>query len=125
MKRSAFLLLLILLALPLFADLHGELEFGKALEDSSGYVKVDLLYACTLNRLELGLFGGWLTWFDTTESRFAYSPFQDIYSIGARLRWEPFYVQIKHFCNHPVWDGYRQRGLIGENLTTISAGVRW
>ena len=126
MKHSAILFFFLVgFSLPIFADLHGELEIGKTFEDTSGYIKVDLLYAWTLGCLELDLFGGWLTWFDMTERLFTCSPFQDIYSIGACLHWEPFYLQIKHFCNHPVYDGYQRRGIIGGNLTAISVGVCW
>ena len=124
-KHRALILLLLFSSASAFAELHGALEIGKVLEDTSGYAKVDLLYTHTLGRLELDAFGGWLTWFDATDSLFAYSPFQDIYSVGARVMIKPFYLQIKHFCNHPVVDGYLRRGEIREVLTAVSVGVRW
>ena len=120
-------LILMFCALSLFADIHGEVKAGKALEIDAGFTEITIQYDFEFDKSELILSGSWLTWFQFTDYIIAFAPFQDIYSVGIEYKISNMLFSIDRFCNHPVYSGY---GILedlkrGENLTTISAGITW
>ena len=126
MKR-VIILILMFCPILLYADIHGELKVGKALEIEAGFTEISIQYDFDFDKSELILFGSWLTWFQFTDYIIPFAPFQDIYSAGIEYRIYSMVFSIEHFCNHPVYSGYGTLEDLkrGENLTTIEAGVRW
>ncbi len=125
MKSMTFVFMLC--AISLFADIHGEVKVGKALEIDAGFTEITIQYDVDFGKSELILFGSWLTWFQFTDHIILFAPFQDIYSVGMEYKIFNIFFSIDHFCNHPVYSGYGELEDLkrGENLTTISAGITW
>ena len=125
MKSMIFVFMLC--AISLFADIHGEIKAGKALEIEAGFTEITVQYDFEFDKSQLILFGSWLTWFQFTDHIILFAPFQDIYSVGVEYKISNMFFSIEHFCNHPVYSGYGTLEDLkrGENLTTIEAGVRW
>ncbi len=125
--KKTIVLILMFCSLSLFADIHGEVKAGKALEIDAGFTEITIEYDFDFGKSELILFGSWLTWFQFTDHIILFAPFQDIYSVGAEYKISNVFFSIEHFCNHPVYSGYGTLEDLkrGENLTTIEAGVRW
>ncbi len=118
------LLILLLTAAPVVAlETHGQFQAGRSVEDSTAftYLQIEIVQSIVT------LYGGIRTWFwlDLPAAR----PFRNIYDIGARLSIGSLFLDLNHFCNHPVWsemeryEWYSQKW--GETITTISVGVRW
>lgn len=129
MKHNTINIILILLfiATGLFADIHGEVKAGKAIEIEAGFTELTIQYDFIFDNSILIFYGSWLTWFQFTDKLILFAPFQDIYSVGTEYKVKNILFSIDHFCNHPVYSGY---GILedlkrGENLTTISAGITW
>ena len=125
--KKTIVLILLFCAIFLYADIHGEIEAGKALEIDAGFTEITIQYDFEFDKSELILSGSWLTWFQFTDYIIAFAPFQDIYSVGIEYKISNMFFSIDRFCNHPVYSGY---GVLedlkrGENLTTISAGITW
>ncbi len=125
--KKTIVLILLFCAITLFADIHGEVKAGKALEIDAGFTEITIQYDFEFDKSILTFSGSWLTWFQFTDKIILFAPFQDIYSVGAEYKINNMFFNINHFCNHPVYSGY---GILedlkrGENLTTISAGIKW
>ena len=125
--KKAIVLILLLCAMRIFSDIHGEVKVGKAIEIDAGFAEITIQYDFAFDNSELILFGSWLTWFQFTDYVILFAPFQDIYSAGVEYKISNMFFSIEHFCNHPVYSGY---GVLedlkrGENLTTIEAGITW
>ncbi len=121
------LIILIFCTSFLYADIHGEIKIGTAIEIGAGYTECIIKYDFEFNKSILTFYGSWLTWFQFTEGIIFFAPFQDIYSTGVEYQINNIILSVEHFCNHPVYSGY---GILedlkrGENLTTISAGITW
>jgi len=109
------------------AELHGYFEFGKTLETNDAIAKLQLEVHHDIWRFENMIYGGWETWM---KYGFRSAPYKDIYFIGYQTTYEPLYLKIEHWCNHPVYSTYNhewwavnQRS--GGALTTVSIGVKW
>ncbi len=117
--------MLFLVVAPLGAlETHGEFRAGHDVEKTS--------VAFTLIRLEVTqapvtLYGSVRTWFwfDFPGGR----PFRNIYDVGARVDWKNLFLDVNHFCNHPVYSEMKRyewlNNIWGETITTVSIGVRW
>lgn len=123
MKRI-ILLVLLLAASPLMAiDVHGEFQAGHSVEDTAAFTDIRL----ELVQASVTLYGGIRTWYwlDLPGGR----PFRNIYDIGARLSWDVLFLDVNHFCNHPVFSEMPRYEWLnqkwGETITTVSVGVRW
>jgi len=125
--KKIIILIFLLSPFLLFADIHGEIKAGKAIEIDAGFTEIMIEYDFEFDKSIFILSVGWLTWFQFTNKIILFAPFQDIYSVGAEYKISNMSFSIDHFCNHPVYSGY---GILedlkrGENLTTISAGITW
>ena len=110
------------------AELHGYFEFGKTLETTEAVAKFELQLHSDIWRFHNELYGGTEVWMKY--GGISSYPFKDIYFLGDRIRFEPFYIEIEHFCNHPVYSKYNHEWWIrnkysGNTLTTVSIGVYW
>ena len=125
MKSMIFVFMLC--AISLFADIHGEVKAGKALEIDAGFTEITVQYDFEFDKSRLILFGSWLTWFQFTDYIIFFAPFQDIYLAGIEYKISNMFFSVEHFCNHPVYSGYGELEDLkrGESLTTISAGITW
>ena len=110
------------------AEIHGFFRFGKTLENDWAVAELEMSFDHNIWRFENSLYGGWETWM-VYGGKSSY-PFKDIYHVGYRAVYKPIYVEIEHFCNHPVYSTYNadwwnvnQRS--GNALTTVSIGVEW
>ncbi len=125
--KNIIILILLVCATSLFAEIHGEIKAGTAIEIDAGFTEITIQYDFEFDKSILILYGSWLTWFQFTDKLILFAPFQDIYSVGAEYKIGNMFFGVNHFCNHPVYSGY---GILedlkrGENLTTISAGITW
>ena len=110
------------------AELHGYFEFGKTLETTEAVAKLELQLHHDVWFFHNEVYGGWETWMKF--GGLSDYPYKDIYFIGDRIRYKPFYIEIEHFCNHPVYSKYnhewwRKNERSGNALTTVSIGVEW
>ncbi len=125
--KNIVILILMFCVVILFADIHGEIKVGKAIEINAGFAEITIEYEFEFDKSTLILYGSWLTWFQFTNAIILFAPFQDIYSIGVEYKIKNIAFGVSHFCNHPVYSGY---GILedlkrGENLTTITTGITW
>lgn len=102
---------------------HGEFHVGVEPESNNAYTYVLLEFV----QGPVMLYGSWRTWFEFNFPS-AY-PFRDIYTVGARVNWNNVFLDIQHFCNHPVWSRQERKEWLNnkwsETITTVSVGVRW
>ena len=117
-------LLFLLVSARLFpVDIHGEFQVGSSVEEPVAftYIRLEVIQS------PVTLYGSWRTWFEL-DLPSGY-PFRDIYEAGLRIDWSNLFLDVNHFCNHPVWSqgDYSEwlNNKWGETITTISVGVRW
>ena len=124
--KKAIIGLMLFLALSGFAlDVGGEFRIGHDTGSPLAFTHILI----ELIQEPFILYGGWRTWMEFS-SLFDYKyPFRDIYEIGIKVGWENWFVDLNHFCNHPVWVKQLNEewldNMWGEALTTVSIGVRW
>ena len=127
-KMLIIMLLVILLPVSLYAEIHGRFEVGNVIENEWAYAEIELQWWVGKGSLKNELYGGWQTWFVPHD--LCGAPFKDVYFLGNRIHLRKFYFEIEHFCNHPVYS-YYNRYWWTENvsnrgdLTTVSIGVKW
>ncbi len=116
--------ILLLLTSPLGAlETHGEFRVGHDVDSLNAftYVRIELVQA------PMTLYGSWRTWFEFDFP--TGHPFRDIYTVGLRLDWRNLFLDVNHFCNHPVYSvalaDRWQSNVWSEAITTVSIGVRW
>ena len=126
MKRSAFILLLLLLVWTASAEIHGSFGVGNMLDEPDiAFAQIQLEWFIDW-LIDISLFGGWLTWFQHVDGHLSKAPFQDLYFLGGRVYWDHFYLDLRHECTHPVVSGSTHFDLNrGDSLTSISVGVAW
>ena len=128
MKNLLIILILLFLPVSAIAETHGFFEFEKALENDYAKAEIQLELHHNIWRFENTLYGGWETWFVLHDLKGA--PFCSIYHMGYQIMYKPFYLEIEHFCNHPVYSTYN-RDWWGSNfrnsqkLTTVGIGIKW
>lgn len=110
------------------AELHGQVEMGKTLENDWAVMNVQLELHHSIWIFDNVYFGGWETW--VIRNGIFNSPFKDIYNTGYRIGYKNFYVEIEHYCNHPVYSSYNAEWWnvnrrSGNSLSTVSIGVKW
>ena len=116
--------LFLLISAPLTAiETHGEFRVGHDADSANAftYVRLELVQA------PVTLYGSWRTWFEFDPP--TGHPFRDIYTVGAEIAWSNLFLDVNHFCNHPVWSfalkDRWQSNVWSEAITTVSVGVRW
>ena len=127
MKRFLIVIVFFMITAMLFADIHGEVKAGKAIEQDIIFAEITIEYDFEFEKSILSLYASWLSWFQCTDQFMFFAPYQIIYSVGTEYGINNMFIDVNHFCNHPVYSGY---GILedlkrGENLTTISAGIKW
>ncbi len=131
MKYKIFLIIILFLCFPTLifsGELHGDFKIGKSLEFDIAFAAINISYEIEFSIMKLMIYGGWLTWFELTDSFLSNKPFRDIYSVGSRLYIYNLFIDINHFCNHPVFSGFGttwNKNIWGENLSTVSIGIEW
>lgn len=99
-----------------WAGLYGKIEIGMPVGDSTYelndyetedysdtyFTDLSLGYRNYIwhTDIEWNVYGGIFTW--STPKGLRGKPFEDIYGIGGRLKYNGFYGQVNHFCAHPV-----------------------
>ena len=103
MKQLLIILITILItsvsyAGPYFVVEHGVMTFDRNLSYNKGVI--GYRYSFMNGWIVPEVWGGWTTWSDLVD------PFEDIYSIGAKLSVKAFYIKWDHYCAHTVQSGY-------------------
>lgn len=126
LRRSAFAIILLFLALTAWPEINGSFEVGNYLERPEvAFTRVQLEWFIDWV-LDFSFYGGWQTWFQHKDGDVRQVPFQDLYTIGARVFWGAWFVGIAHGCLHPVFGGSDYFSLNrADALTYVSAGVHW
>jgi len=129
LKKIIFLsILLVFVNTYLKAEIHGHFEIGKTIENEWAKTEIELQWWIGKGIIKNELYGGWQTWFIPHNLRGA--PFKDVYFLGDRIHFRNFYLELEHFCNHPVYS-YYNRSWWNDNisnkgsLTTVSIGIKW
>jgi len=128
LKMLSIMLLLILVPISLYAEICGHFVVGNVIENEWAYAEIEIQWWIGKGSLKNELYGGWQTWFIPHDLRG--TPFKDVYFLGDRIYFKNFYIELEHFCNHPVYS-YYNRSWWNNNisnrgsLTTISIGVEW
>ena len=119
-----WILLFLLITAPLVAlETHGEFRAGHDVESPTAftYIRLEVVQA------PITLYGSWRTWFEFDPP--TGNPFRDIYTVSAEIAWGDLFLDLNHFCNHPVLSRALVRqwnsNVWEESITTISVGVRW
>jgi len=114
-----WIMLLLILPTMLYAvDVGGEFKVGHDLDDLAfTFIQLEI------TQLPVTLYGSWRTWFEVDDM--AGYPFRDIYTVGIEVVWDNLFIDVSHFCNHPVVSRTWRDSTWGEVMTTVSVGVRW
>ncbi len=130
MKR-VFVFVLMIYTMLLYSDIHGKLEVGNIIENDAlelsniAYSEIEIDYQFDW-LIDLSLYGGWLTWWEHLDGKIVKAPFQDIYTIGAEISRDGFYIGIEHFCSHPVISNSKYIDVNRrDGMTAIKAGITW
>jgi len=132
MKRLLILVYLfacLLMASPVFAEMHGHVELGHAFDLELEYIDLNIEYDFPLLAFDVFVFGGVQTYFQVmtpTNMLLIHA----IFPIGCKLQYEDFYIQIQRFCNHfistPLYDLETWKKYAWSSWgTEISIGVEW
>jgi len=101
------------------AEVHGYLEFGKDIENLEAYAEIGISLEFDIWIFQNSIYGGWLTWFTLPEEGVIMKNIlYDLYTIGYRVAYDKFYVDLKHYCRHPEELSYADM-----SQTTIAVGV--
>jgi len=126
-KIGVYCIILCLLAMPLYAEIHGFFEAGYAIGEGEDavFTEIELQWWRGGGFVRNELYGGIETWAINIQH-----PFKALYTIGDRVHFGNFYLQIEHGCNHAVYSPYNKdwwhKNLYTTgDLTTFSAGIKW
>ena len=128
-----FKIVLLLLLIPYiaFTEIHGEFQIGKELSDNNiAFTEIELSYDFDIWQINFMPYGSITTWFYIDWERLVgQSPFRTVYDIGLRTSYKIFFIDINHFCNHPIYASYSISKWSDmkwqDGLTTLSIGVKW
>ena len=98
------LLLILILCLPVSAQIGGHIELGKDLYSDMSYTDIRLDYTFTFWNIKLIPYGNQITWFyyDTVTKGY---PFRDVYIIGTEIKYMSVTFGTEHYCSHAVSSG--------------------
>lgn len=124
--------------------LSGEIELGSDIASYNAFADVNAAFNLYFWKCKNSLYGGSTTWMRMDWYKPSAYPFREIYYYGNRFSLYGFFIDVKHFCNHPVnsktihstteifpdgtivkikdgwWSNYW-----GETLTTVSIGYEF
>ena len=94
--------ILILLFIPsiCFSEIKGYIETGKDINYNIAYTELQVGYNFYFWNLKFYPYGNIKTWFEIKGC--SGYPFNDIYTIGADLRYSNIVFNLSHFCSHKV-----------------------
>lgn len=99
-QTRVIIIMLALLVSSLWADVHGSVSMGAG--GASGVARGVVLLGYNIDVGEIVVD----PYFKTTTyfylENFSGKPFRDIYEIGLKIYRGPFYIQVYHYCDHPV-----------------------
>lgn len=128
MMKKMIMIFIILLLIPLMGiaqEIHGNLELGTDLESMNSYVDFDVSLDFRLWVLDNSIFGGFEVWYIPVD--FPYnSPFMDIYTIGCKVGYKIFYIELQHWCSHQVVSfPFKERPMLNNGLSTLAIGIKF
>jgi len=114
---------------PLYAEMHGSFEVGRDVDRPEAYAKVDLDYSFPVVALTIHIYGGWETWLQTGIDGLPYTMMYDILLTGLKIDIDDIYIDVHHWCSHPLWSNPPYKGstsvYIHQIRTIVSVGVKW
>ena len=114
---------------PLFAEIHGSFEVGRDIDRPETYAKVDLDYSFPVWMLTTHIYGGWETWLQTGTDGLPYTMIYDRYLVGLKIDIGDIYINVHHWCSHPLWSDPPHRIYTNIDLnctrTVVSMGIKW
>lgn len=128
MKKIAFILIvgLLLLSVPAIAEMHGNIEIGRKIDNPEAFAKIQLNYDFDIWQLTNIIYGGWQTWMVIKNG---YAPYLSIYKIGYQIHYQEFYIDLKHECAHnvltTVTGQYPSILYLDHAITTLSIGINF
>ena len=131
MNKMIIILVVGLLLIPLsaIAEMHGSLEFGRDIDYSQAYAKINLDYSFPIWTLVTHIYGGWETWFHTDKFSLPGGLMYDTYLVGLKIDIGDIYIDIHHWCSHPMGEQfiYPQSYNLQfyQGRTVIGAGIKW
>ena len=131
MNKMLFILVIAILFIPLtaLAEIHGSFEVGRDIEHPEAYAKVDLDYSFPIWTLTTHIYGGWETWLQTGIDGLPYAIMYDTYLVGLKIDIGDIYVNIHHWCSHPLWTNPPYMDDTNVYLhkirTVVSVGIKW
>lgn len=97
------IIIVLLLYLPVSAQIGGYIELGKDLYSNISYTDIRIDYDFTFWNVHLIPYGNQITWF--YQDKYNGHPFRDIYIIGTELKYKGIVFGIEHYCSHAVSSG--------------------
>jgi hypothetical protein len=128
--KKILLIIALLFAIPIYAEtrltIGGEVQLGSDIESYNSFASIELNFNLYFWKCKNSVYGGYTTWFVMNWNEFSGHPFRDIYHVGNRFSIYGFFIDVKHFCNHPVVSNRKwQSNFWGENITAISIGYEF
>lgn len=122
--------------------LSGEIELGSDIASYNSFADVNAAFNLYFWKCKNSLYGGSTTWMQMDWYKPTAYPFREIYYYGNRFSLYGFFVDVRHFCNHPVKSNklhIKQLGesnyytmnekwysnFWGETITSISVGYEF
>jgi hypothetical protein len=131
-KNIIFIIIFILLAGGIFAEIHGDVSISNDLNDDAYKARIEISNEIPAGVVKIIPYFVYTNYFATTEKWDSNKPFIDIYEVGVELDVKIFYIKLNHACGHEVisYNGYNmaklEQGLLTNNTCSfLTAGVRW
>ena len=131
MNKMIIILVVGLLLIPVsaIAEIHGSIEVGRDTDRPEAYAKVDLDYSFPIWMLITHIYGGWETWVRVNQNGLNPTMMYDKYLIGLKIDIGDIYINVHHWCSHPLWTDPPYRTNTDVELhrsrTVISTGIKW
>lgn len=142
MKKICTCLLILALSGSAYAlkiTVSGEVELGTDVESYNTFLDVDLGFNFYFWKCHNYTYVGSRTWFVADWQGLSGYPYREIYYYGNRFYVAGFFIDVQHFCNHPVystsihskevsWNNPNDdwwSNVWGDTITTISIGYKF
>jgi hypothetical protein len=107
-----------------------DVSYGRAMDSNTFFTQTTIgLPIVIAKTVTVTPFFGWKTWSEY-DSGLSGKPFRDTYTVGGKMEWNNFYVDVYHFCTHDVVSNnvsyeYRyQRDTWMQAQTIVSIGYK-